>query len=48
MASTNFDMDSDESYHSESEFYHPDEMEKLQRLIVRGFFASISLGFRKK
>ena len=27
MASTNFDMDSDESYHSESEFYYPDEME---------------------
>ena len=28
MASTNFDMDSDEkSYDSESEFYYPDEME---------------------
>ena len=27
MASTNFDIDSDESYHSESEFYYPDEME---------------------
>ena len=27
MASTNFDMDSDESYHSESEFYYPEEME---------------------
>ena len=26
MASTNFDMDSDESYHSESEFYYPDEV----------------------
>ena len=27
MASTNFDMDSDESYHNESEFYYPEEME---------------------
>ena len=27
MTSTNFDMDSDESYHSESEFYYPEEME---------------------
>ncbi len=27
MASTNFEIDSDESYHSESEFYYPDEME---------------------
>ena len=27
MASTNFDMDSGESLHSESEFYYPDEVE---------------------
>ena len=27
MASNNFDIDSDESYHSESQFYYPDEME---------------------
>ena len=27
MASTNFDMDADESYHSESEFYYPEEIE---------------------
>ena len=27
MASTNFDMDSDGSYHSKSEFYYPEEME---------------------
>ena len=27
MASTNFDIDSDESYHSGSQFYYPDEME---------------------
>lgn len=27
MASTNFDMDADESFHSESEFHYPDEVE---------------------
>ena len=27
MASTNFDMDSDESFHRESEFHYPDGVE---------------------
>ena len=27
MATTNFEMDSDENYHNESEFYYPEDME---------------------
>ena len=27
LANTNFDMDSDENYHSQSDFYHLEEME---------------------
>ncbi len=35
MASTNFYMDSEESYHSESKFYYPDKMENDKNIVLQ-------------
>ena len=41
-------MDSDESYHSESEFYYPNEEDKENNAVHASVFSIHNLQFRNK